>query len=79
MRAGRACTGYALIAFDGHEGAQCVVECTSINDIKMAIANNSIMMQAACLAVGERLAQVMAREISMEDAAKGIMKNMFRI
>lgn len=72
-RDGRACSGYVLIAFDGPDGAQCIVEHTSINDIKGAIASSAHLMQAACLAVGERLAKTFGRELSMEQTIKDVL------
>lgn len=71
--AGRACSGYVLIAFDGPDKAQCIIEQTCINDIKGAIASSAILMQAACLAVGERLARTFGRELSMEHTIKDVL------
>jgi hypothetical protein len=62
-----------LIAFDGLDGAQCIIEHTSISDIKGAIAQSATLMQAACLAVGERLARTFGRELSMEQTIKDVL------
>ena len=71
-RDGRACSGYVLIAFDGLDGAQCIIEHTSISDIKGVIAQDATLIQAACLAVGERLARTFGRELSMEQVIKDL-------
>ena len=73
VRDGRACSGYLLIAFDGPDEAQCIIEHTSINDIKGAIASSSHLIQAACLAVGERLARTFGRELEMESTIKNVL------
>ena len=73
MRAGRACSGYLLIAFDEPNGAQCVIEHTSIEDIKRVIASDATLMKAACLAVGERMARTFGRELEMESTIKDVL------
>lgn len=73
VRDGRACSGYLLIAFDKPDNAQCVIEHISIADIKGAIASCGTLMQAACLAVGERLARTFGRELEMESVVKDVL------
>lgn len=74
VRDGKACSGYVLIAFDEPDEAQCIIEHTSIHNIKGVIAGSATLMQAACLAVGERLARTFGRELEMESTIKNALR-----
>jgi len=81
MAAGISCKGYLLLAFEiDHEGTeedcQLAMENLSIANIKRAIKSSSELMQAACLAVGEQMADNFGREIRIRQSLGDMTKSL---
>lgn len=73
IKAGITCSGYLIVAFDvqaeeviDNDNAQVVIEQTSTRAISKAIGQQPDLMQAACLAVGEKMARLFGRECELQ-------------
>ena len=71
-KAGITCSGYLIVAFGVpaeeafKDEALVVIEHTSTKAISNAIGSQAELMQAACLAVGEKMARLFGRECELQ-------------